>query len=43
MELDACSALREAMIGMLRDARYSVKDWAPFLVYGLSTTAVENE
>ena len=39
MELDICYALRQAMIGMLRDERYKIHDWAPFLVYGLSTVA----
>ena len=42
MELNVCSALRQAMIGMLRDDNYKIRDWAPFLVYGLSTV-VENK
>ena len=38
MELDVCSALRQAMIGtMLEDDHYKIRDWAPFLVYGLSS------
>ena len=33
MELDVYSALREAMIGMLRDGHHDIRDWAPLLVY----------
>jgi len=34
---DVCSALRQVMIGMLKEGVYNVRDWAPFLVYGLNT------
>ena len=37
-EMDVCSALQRVIVRMLKDdGRYSVSDWAPFLVYGLNT------
>ena len=39
--IDVCGALQEAMVSMLKEkntnnnTKYDVKNWAPFLVYGL--------
>ena len=38
---DAASALREAMVSMLREG-YSVLKWAAFVVYGLADGAVKS-
>jgi len=38
--VDVCYALQQVMIGMLESNDYSVRDWAPFLLYGLNTTGL---
>ena len=36
---DAASALRSAMVAMIREGRWSVLQWASFVVYGLAGVA----